>query len=108
MSFVVVARYRTVAGREQDVLSLLGTAAEASRKEPACRRYRVHQGTEDPRTVLLYEEYDNEDGFAAHCASPHFQDIVLDQVLPLLEERDVLRCAPQGEEPDESGEGAAA
>ncbi|WP_069883924.1 putative quinol monooxygenase [Streptomyces luteocolor] len=95
MSYVVVARYRTLQDQERTVLALLDTMAEASRAEPGCRQYRVHQGTEDPRAVLLYEEYGTEADFTAHCASAHFQDIVLARIVPLLETRDVLRCAPR-------------
>ncbi|MFC9018915.1 putative quinol monooxygenase, partial [Streptomyces albidoflavus] len=51
MSFTVVARYRTLPGREDAVLSVLDQVAAASRQEPGCLGYRVHQGTEDPRAV---------------------------------------------------------
>ncbi|ATL25520.1 putative quinol monooxygenase [Streptomyces formicae] len=97
MTFVVVARYRTRSGAENTVLPLLDTVAAASRLEPGNLAYRVHQGTEDPRAIVLYEEYASEADFAAHCATPHFQEIVLGKVVPLLESRDVLRCAPRGE-----------
>ncbi|MET8571178.1 putative quinol monooxygenase [Streptomyces sp. NPDC004783] len=97
MSYVVVARYRTKEGEENTVLPLLDTMAAASRQEPGNLAYRVHQGTEDPRTIVLYEEYASEADFAAHCATPHFQDIVLGTVVPLLETREVLRCAPRPE-----------
>ncbi|MEW9516081.1 putative quinol monooxygenase [Streptomyces tubercidicus] len=97
MSYVVVARYRTKEGEENSVLSLLDTVAAASRREPGNLAYRVHQGIEDPRTVVLYEEYGCEADFTAHCATPHFQDIVLGMIVPLLDSRDVLRCAPRPE-----------
>ncbi|MGW3497050.1 putative quinol monooxygenase [Streptomyces sp. NPDC001020] len=97
MSYVVVARYRTKEGEENTVLPLLDTMATASRQEPGNLAYRVHQGTEDPRAIVLYEEYVSQADFTAHCASPHFKDIVLGQVVPLLETRDVLRCAPRPE-----------
>ncbi|MCQ8833912.1 putative quinol monooxygenase [Streptomyces malaysiensis] len=95
MSYVVVARYRTKEGEENTVLTLLDTMAAASRQEPGNLAYRVHQGAEDPRTIVLYEEYVREADFTAHCATPHFQEIVLGTVLPLLESRDVLRCVPR-------------
>ncbi|MCX4965619.1 antibiotic biosynthesis monooxygenase [Streptomyces sp. NBC_00654] len=95
MSYVIVARYRTKPGEEDTVLPLLDTMAAASRQEPGNLAYRVHQGIEDPRAIVLYEEYATEADFTAHCATPHFQDIVLGQVVPLLESRDVLRCAPR-------------
>nr|BFD86625.1 antibiotic biosynthesis monooxygenase [Streptomyces sp. Xyl84] len=97
MSFTVIARYRSLPGRQDTVLSLLDRAAAASRREPGCLGYRVHQGTEDPRALALYEEYATEADFTAHCATAHFQDIVLAQVVPLLESREVLRCAPRAE-----------
>ncbi|MGW2844693.1 putative quinol monooxygenase [Streptomyces sp. NPDC001108] len=97
MTYVVIARYRTKEGAEDTVLPLLDTMAAASRREPGNLAYRVHQGTEDPRTVVLYEEYASEDDFTAHCATEHFREIVLGRVVPLLDSRDVLRCAPRGE-----------
>lgn len=103
MSYAVVARYRTLPGREREVLRLLDTVAEASRREPGNLQYRVHQGAEDPRAVLLYEEYVNEADFEAHCAADHFRQIVLGEVVPMLESRDVLRCVPRGSPADEGG-----
>ncbi|MEE1809205.1 putative quinol monooxygenase [Streptomyces sp. BE133] len=97
MTYVVVARYRTRAGEEDTVLPLLDTMAAASRQEPGNLAYRVHQGVEDPRAIVLYEEYASEADFTEHCTTPHFQEIVLGKVAPLLESRDVLRCAPRPE-----------
>ncbi|MFF3172080.1 putative quinol monooxygenase [Streptomyces sp. NPDC057900] len=97
MTYVVVARYRTRPGEQDTVLPLLDTMAAASRREPGNLGYRVHQGTEDPQAIVLYEEYATEADFTAHCATPHFQEIVLGKVVPLLESRDVLRCAPREE-----------
>ncbi|MFG3254660.1 putative quinol monooxygenase [Streptomyces sp. NPDC048172] len=95
MTYVVVARYRTLPGKEDEVLALLDTMAEASRQEPDNLQYRVHRSTEDPRTVVLYEEYEAESGFDAHCATDHFRDLVLGRVVPLLEHREVLRLTPR-------------
>ncbi|MFE7313151.1 putative quinol monooxygenase [Streptomyces sp. NPDC057555] len=97
MSYAVIARYRTREGEENTVLALLDTMAAASRQEPGNLAYRVHQGTEDPRAIVLYEEYACEADFTAHCATPHFQEIVLGKVVPLLDSRDVLRCTPRPE-----------
>lgn len=97
MTYVVVARYRTRPGEQDTVLPLLDSMAAASRREPGNLGYRVHQGTEDPRAIVLYEEYATEADFTAHCATPHFREIVLGKVVPLLESRDVLCCAPRDE-----------
>ena len=97
MSYVVVAQYRTREGREGEVLELLDRMAAATRKEPGNLRYRVHQGAEDPRTVVLYEEYRSEADLAAHWASEHFKELVTGRVIPLLESREVVRLLPRAE-----------
>jgi quinol monooxygenase YgiN len=95
VSYVVVARYRTRAGAQDEVLALLDEMARQSIAEPGCRGYRVHQGIEDARVIVLYEEYDAEADFTAHCASEHFQALVLGKIVPLLESRDVVRLSPR-------------
>jgi len=95
VSHVVVARYRTLADTQDRVLALLDDMARQSLAEPGCRGYRVHQGAQDPRDIVLYEEYDSEADFTAHCASDHFRELVLGGVVPLLESRDVVRLTPR-------------
>ncbi|MBA0052390.1 antibiotic biosynthesis monooxygenase [Streptomyces sp. AJS327] len=99
MSHVVVARYRTLPDRQDEVLALLDTVATASRQEPGNLGYRVHQATDDPRTILLYEEYRTAADFETHRATEHFQHIVLFQVVPLLEDREVLSYTPRAPQP---------
>ncbi|MFC4911859.1 putative quinol monooxygenase [Actinomadura gamaensis] len=97
MTFVVVARYRTGPGERDALLPLLDEMARESRKEPGNLAYRVHTGTQEPDLIVLYEEYESEDAFQAHCDSEHFKRIVLDQVAPRLESREVHRLAPREE-----------
>ena len=84
---IVVARYVVKEGHEDSVVSLLRSNAEASRQEPDCQEFSVYQDVEDPRRVLLYERYTDEDAFQAHRQTPHFRDLVEAQVALLLEER---------------------
>lgn len=95
MSYVVVARYLTHPDAQDEVLTLLDEMTRHSLAEPGCRSYRVHQGTEEARTIVLVEEYDAEADFTAHCASAHFREIVLGKVVPLLVSRDVVRLTPR-------------
>ncbi|RFU37169.1 antibiotic biosynthesis monooxygenase [Actinomadura logoneensis] len=97
MSFVVVARYLARPGERDGLLPLLDEMARESRKEPGNLAYRAHVGTEDDRLVVLYEEYVSEDAFTAHCETEHFQRIVLGQIVPRLESREVYRLSPRGE-----------
>jgi quinol monooxygenase YgiN len=42
---------------------------------------------EDPRAFLIYEQYDDEAGFDAHRETEHFKRYVLEEGVPLLEDR---------------------
>ena len=88
---IVVARYVVTAGHELTVTELLRENAQASRTEPGCLELTVHQDIDEPRRILLYERYDDEEAFQAHRRTPHFADIIERQVIPLPDERDVTR-----------------
>ncbi|HEU0113222.1 MAG TPA: antibiotic biosynthesis monooxygenase family protein, partial [Thermomicrobiales bacterium] len=84
---VVVAEYTVKAGNEARVAALLQRWAPMAREEPGCANFIVNQSVDDPRQILLYEQYVDDDAFAAHAARPEFKEIILDQVVPLLENR---------------------
>ena len=91
---VVVARYLVTAGHESIVESLLGENAIASRAEPGCLEFTVYRAIDEPRAFLLYERYTDEDAFQAHRQTPHFESIIEDRVIPLLDERVWTRMEP--------------
>lgn len=41
-------------------------------EEPGCRRFDVLRPSDGGNVVFLYEIYDDEHAFDAHCASAHF------------------------------------
>ena len=84
---IVIARYVVGEGHESTVARLLLMNAEASRAEPGCLEFSVYQEIDVPRAFLLYERYTSEDAFQAHRRTPHFEDIIELQVVPLLRER---------------------
>ncbi len=67
-------------GEEEKVKEIFGVLAEASRKEPGCRLYIVHQHRDNPRRFFIYEQYDNEAAVQAHRDSPHFQTYAMQQL----------------------------
>ena len=90
----MVARYRTAPGRGDVVADALREmAALVLADEPACLVYRASRSEEDPDTFVLYEEYVDEAALLAHRETPHFQRLIEETVVPLLEsrEREVLR-----------------
>jgi quinol monooxygenase YgiN len=90
----VVARYVVNDGHEATVARLLQENAAAARAEPGCLEFAVYQAVDDPRAILLYERYTDEDAFQAHRRTPQFREIVEQQVVPLLDERSWSRMQP--------------
>jgi autoinducer 2-degrading protein len=69
--YVIIVEFTIKPGEMPRFMPLMLENAERSlRDEPGCRRFDVLTG-EDGR-VVLYEIYDDEAAFQAHCRSPHF------------------------------------
>lgn len=87
--FHIVARYRTQAGQENEVLRLLAKMAEASRAEPGNLAYDYYQSPVDSRDIVILETYGTDQDFAAHHATEHFTALGTRGIIPLLESRTV-------------------
>jgi quinol monooxygenase YgiN len=61
----------------------------ATRAEAGCRDFVALRGVEDPDSFVLYERYASREAFEAHLASPHYEDIAVAPIRPLLSERTV-------------------
>ena len=85
--YAIIARFKVKQGHIDQVISLLGQAAVPSRQEPGCHLYVANQDLEDPNSIVMYEQYDNEATFQNHLDSPHCREIVAGKVVPLLESR---------------------
>ncbi len=78
-----------------EVLTLMKEVAAQSREEEGCLLYNIHQSNTVERVILLYEGYVNQAAVEEHRNTPHFRDIVLKKIVPLLAEREVtLTTAP--------------
>jgi len=49
-----------------------GDAHGATRDEPGCFRFDLHQDPDTPNRFYLYEVYRDESAFEAHLQAPHF------------------------------------
>jgi quinol monooxygenase YgiN len=96
MTYVLLAHWTAAEGNEDRVGEILRRLVGPSRAEPGCRTFRPHRSLDDRRRFVIYEEYDDEAAFAAHGDSPHFRELVLEQAIPLLEERSRTFYAPIG------------
>jgi len=85
--YVVIARWYTKEGTQNQVLSILNQVVPLSRAEEGNRTYIVNQSVDDPRSILLYEQYVDEDAFRFHASRDIFGELVRDKIWPLLETR---------------------
>ncbi|HEU5402422.1 MAG TPA: putative quinol monooxygenase [Terriglobales bacterium] len=83
---VLTVQWLASIGEEDKVKELFQKLAEASRKEPGCRLYLVHQHRDNRRRFFLYEQYENDAALQAHRESPHFQTFGM-QELPEIAKR---------------------
>ncbi|MCU0492732.1 MAG: antibiotic biosynthesis monooxygenase [Chloroflexaceae bacterium] len=86
---VLVAHYRARTGQGDAVAAAMQTMVDAVKaNEPGCLLYHLCRATDDSDSFLIYEQYADEAALEAHRNAPHFQAIILDTVVPLLESRE--------------------
>jgi len=88
MSFVLVVRMRTREGEEERAVEVARELAEASRHEAGCEAYVPCRDAEDPRSILIYEQYRDKAAFEEHGASEHFQRLAVGALFELMESRE--------------------
>ena len=94
MTLVLAVTWVAREGEGEAVANLLRRLASLSRAEPGCLQYDPHRDPEDPDTFFLFERYVDEAALEAHAASPHFQELVLQEALPRLASRERLLLVP--------------
>lgn len=72
------------------ILGLLPSLVEKSRKEKGNLSYNIYQSVEDTNVLILHERYVNAHAADEHKALIHYQEVVAAQIIPYLEEREVL------------------
>jgi quinol monooxygenase YgiN len=88
VTYVVTAIWHAREGEEEKVAEILASNAALSAQEPGCRMFIAHRAVDDPRTFLLYEQYDDEAAFKAHMETEHFRELVLGNAVPRLDGRE--------------------
>lgn len=68
---------------------ILTALAQASRKEPGCVTYIPHTIDGEPDTVVIYEQYRDQQAVDAHRATPHFRDYAVAGLYQLMLDRQV-------------------
>lgn len=86
----VFAKWQVKEGKIDTVLKLLAEVAMKSTEEKGNLFYKIHQSNSDANTLILFEGYTNEAAVDEHRNSVHFQNIVIGNIIPNLENREVI------------------
>jgi quinol monooxygenase YgiN len=94
MTIVLAVTWVASEGQSDAVADLLRRLVPLARAEAGCLQFDAHRDPDDPNRFFLFERYADQAAFDAHGASPHFQELVLGEALPLLAERVRLFLTP--------------
>jgi quinol monooxygenase YgiN len=88
MAFVLVVHLRIAEGNEKRALGIIEELTNATRAEPGCELYIPCREEDDPRSLIIYEQYRDRAAFDEHGASEHFERLARNELWPLLESRE--------------------
>jgi len=92
---VVVAQWRIAEDSSGTIDGLLTELRARSLAEPGCLGYEILQGRHDPTSIVLIERYRDEESLEAHATSPHYQELVVAKIRPMLTDRTVELFHPR-------------
>ena len=81
----VFATWKVKEGQVQNVLEILKTVREETRKENGNLFYDIHQSISDTNVIVLFEGYTDDTAVTEHRNSTHYTSLVAGQIIPLLE-----------------------
>ena len=91
---VVIAHWQTTEASLNAVLDHVTVLGPQSLAEPGCLGYDVFRSVDDPTSLLLVEHYRDGAALDAHLSSPHYQDLVVGRIRPMLTDRRVELLRP--------------
>jgi quinol monooxygenase YgiN len=94
MALALVVKFTVAEGNQDKAAEMMRIMEQHTRREAGCRLYIAHQSTEDPRTFLFYELYENEAALEAHKAAPYFKQYVADGLMNMMITREFLTYSP--------------
>lgn len=85
----VIVKWKIKETETTEILKLLPTLAEETRKEAGNLYYAIYQSESNPNELILHERYADAAAQEAHRNSKHYKAIVTDKIIPYLEAREV-------------------
>jgi quinol monooxygenase YgiN len=90
MEKIVIAKWRLRESESSRILEMLPELAEKTRTEKGNISYTIYQSENDPHELILHEHYVDAAAAEAHRQSEHYKRIVVNEVIPHLESREVI------------------
>ncbi|KAA0075801.1 antibiotic biosynthesis monooxygenase [Mycolicibacterium sp. P9-64] len=91
---VVIAHWQTTKVSLNAVLDHITVLGPQSLAEPGCLGYDVFHSVDDPTSLLLIEHYRDGAALDAHLSSPHYQELAVGHIRPMLTDRHVELLRP--------------
>ena len=85
VSFLV--RFKFAQEDRVEMAEAVRRLAEASRKESGCVSFIPHHSEEDLDTIVIYEQYVDEEALKAHRDSEHFKKYAVGGLFQRMRER---------------------
>ncbi len=87
----VIARVKARPNKANELLSVLSSLVEPTRKEPGCISYTLLRNNEDPTEFALIEEWQSSTVLESHFATKHFKDALVKLSNLVASEPDIQR-----------------
>ena len=71
------------------IIALLPQLVESTKNEEGNLSYHIYQSADSHNVLVLHERYADQEALDAHKNSKHYQEIVVEQIIPHLENREV-------------------
>ena len=72
---IIVAQFSALPGKTDALMKEVKPLIEASRKEPGCITYILHQDIKNPNNFAFIEHWKDQASVDAHMRSDHFKTI---------------------------------
>jgi quinol monooxygenase YgiN len=89
MKKTIIVKWRIKESQTPRILNRLAELAQRTRSEKGNVSYEIYQSETDPNELILHECSVDGDAAEAHRNSEHYRTIVVDEILPHLEVREV-------------------
>jgi len=89
LAYAIAVNWRCKPGCQEELVEVAKEFSPLARDEEGCLFYQFHTDPDDPEAIFIYELYRDEAAFKEHRETPHFERLVRERMLPLLETRDV-------------------